>query len=371
MSTPIRVAQVVGNMNGGGVEQVVMNYHRHIDRSRVQFDYLVCEGSVMVPIGEIESLGGRVFTVPPYSDALGYRRALVRLFGSERWRIVHSHMNALSVFPLSAAKAAGVPVRIAHSHSTSGRGEYARNAVKAVLRRFSNVYPTYRMACSRYAGEWLFGKGADFEVVPNAIELGHFSFDPAARARLRAELGVGPSTLVVGHVGRFMEQKNHRFLVDVFTALHRERPDSLLVLVGEGPLRPEIERRIEDLGLADFVHFLGQRGDVNELYSAFDVFCLPSLYEGLPVVAVEAQAGGLPIVASTEITNEIAVSPSVVMLGLGKGAACWATELIRSFDTFKARKPASAIGEWDIENSARILCRRYDRLQNSSFNESC
>ncbi len=186
----IRVAQVMGYMDGGGVEQVVMNYYRHIDRSRVQFDFLVCEGSGMVPREEIESMGGRVFMVPPYNQLPRYMRETELLFREERWPIVHSHVNALSVFPLRAAKRAGVPVRIAHSHSTAGKGETAKNAVKSVLKRFSNVYPTHRMACSRYAGEWLFGKGADFEVVYNAIDLSRFLFDAEARAQARADLGL-------------------------------------------------------------------------------------------------------------------------------------------------------------------------------------
>ena len=153
----IRVAQIMGYMDGGGVEQVVMNYYRHIDRSRVQFDFLVCEGSGMVPSDEIEALGGRVFMVPGYRRLPRYMAELERLFREERWPIVHSHVNALSVFPLRAAKKAGVPVRIAHSHSTAGKGEPVKNAAKAVLKCFANVYPTHRMACSRYAGEWLFG----------------------------------------------------------------------------------------------------------------------------------------------------------------------------------------------------------------------
>ena len=359
MSEPIRVAQVVGKMVGGGVEQVVMNYYRHIDRDRVQFDFLVDSDSTLVPRAEIESLGGRVFEVPPYQRPVAYRRELVRLFREARWPIVHSHINALSVFPLSAAKAAGVPVRIAHSHSTSGRGEHAKNVVKAVLKRFSNVYPTHRMACSRHAGEWLFGRGTDFEVVPNAIELDHFAFDPASRARLRAELGAGPSTLVVGHVGRFMEQKNHRFLLDVFAELYRKRPDSLLVLVGGGPLKPEIKQRVEDYCLSSHVRFLGQRADVNKLYSAFDAFCLPSLYEGLPVVGIEAQATGLPILLSSTVSKEVAATPLARFASLDDSLQNWADRLLEM--GLAARGDYSAdLTPFEINASAANLTRDYE-----------
>lgn len=199
MTEPVRVAQVVGKMVGGGVEAVVMNYYRHIDRSKVQFDFLVDSDSTLVPRDEIESLGGRVFEIPPYQHIAEYQRELQRLFKQEGWKIVHSHINALSVFPLRAAKKAGVSVRIAHSHSTSGKGEYAKNALKAVLKTQSNRYPTHRFACSQFAGEWLFGKAAHFEVVYNAIDLDRFRFNAEARAQARADLGlVGVEAQVSG-----------------------------------------------------------------------------------------------------------------------------------------------------------------------------
>ena len=199
MTEPVRVAQVVGKMVGGGVEAVVMNYYRHIDRSKVQFDFLVDSDSTLVPRDEIESLGGRVFEIPPYQHIAEYQRELQRLFKQEGWKIVHSHINALSVFPLRAAKKAGVSVRIAHSHSTSGKGEYAKNALKAVLKTQSNRYPTHRFACSQFAGEWLFGQAAHFEVVYNAIDLDRFRFNAEARAQARADLGlVGVEAQVSG-----------------------------------------------------------------------------------------------------------------------------------------------------------------------------
>lgn len=199
MVYPVRIAQIVGKMNGGGVEAVVMNYYRHIDRSKVQFDFLVDSDSTLIPREEIESLGGRVFEIPPYQHVAEYQRELQRLFEQEGWRIVHSHINALSVFPLRAAKKAGVPVRIAHSHSTSGKGEYAKNALKAVLKTQSNRYPTHRFACSQFAGKWLFGKAAHFEIVYNAIDLDRFCFNAEARAQARADLGlVGVEAQVSG-----------------------------------------------------------------------------------------------------------------------------------------------------------------------------
>lgn len=246
---PIRVAQVVGKMLGGGVEAVVMNYYHHIDRSKVQFDFLVDADSTLVPRDEIESLGGRVFEIPPYQHVVEYQRELQRLFKQEGWKIVHSHINALSVFPLRAAKKAGVPVRIAHSHSTSGKGEYAKNALKAVLKMQSNRYPTHRFACSQFAGEWLFGKAEHFEVVYNAIDLDRFRFNAEARAQARADLGLVGNQFAIGHVGRFTAQKNHTFLIDIFTEVAKRRDDAVLLLVGTGEAEASAKSLVDERGL--------------------------------------------------------------------------------------------------------------------------
>lgn len=354
----IRIAQVMGFMDGGGVEQVVMNYYRHIDRSRVQFDFLVCEGSGMVPRDEIKSMGGRVIMVPPYRQLHSYMGEMVRLFRTERWPIVHSHVNALSVFPLCAAKHAGVPVRIAHSHSTSGKGETAKNAVKSVLRRLSNVYPTHRMACSRYAGEWLFGRNSDFEVVYNAIDLGRFYFSSSVRARARADLGLADGQLAVGHVGRFMPQKNHRFLIEAFALAARHRPDLVLILVGSGEGETHAKGWAVEYGVADRVMFLGQREDVDRLYQSFDVFALPSLYEGLGLVGVEAQVAGLPCLLSDSIPREVDVTGAVRFLPINDPAV-WAKAIceVKSGDRLVVDRADFA--DYDIEHAARKLVNRY------------
>ena len=361
MSEPLRVAQVMGYMNGGGVEQVVMNYYRHIDRSRVQFDFLVCKGSTRVPRKEIESLGGFVYTVPPYSDYFDFQRALASLFRRQGWAIVHSHLNSLSVFSLRAAKRANVPIRIAHSHSTSGKGEYIKNAVKLGLRRFSNVYPTYRMACSNHAGEWLFGRKMDFEVVPNAIELDKFVYRPAVRSAVRVELGIPDRAFVVGHVGRFMEQKNHHFLIHVFTNLLREVPDAYLLLVGEGELMNEIRSEVKKAGIAERVLFLGQRSDVGKLYSTFDAFCLPSLYEGLGMVAIEAQCSGLPCIVSTEVPREVALTESVQFLPLNNVNE-WVSALRGATAAERLEVDDKLFTAYEINRASQALCVRYESL---------
>ena len=372
MTNPIRVAQIVGKMNGGGVEAVVMNYFRHIDRSEVQFDFLVDSDSTLIPREEIESLGGRVFEVPPYQHVVEYQRELQRLFKQEGWKIVHSHINALSVFPLRAAKKAGVPVRIAHSHSTSGKGEYAKNTLKAVLKTQSNRYPTHRFACSKYAGEWLFGKAAHFEVVYNAIDLDRFCFDAEARAQVRADLGLVGNQFAIGHVGRFTAQKNHAFLIDVFTEVAKRRDDAVLLLVGTGEAGASVKALVDERGLTDRVKFLGQRSDVNRLYQAFDAFVLPSLYEGLCLVGVEAQVAGLPCLFSDAITREVDVTEESCFLPIDRSQA-W----IEALSCLVPRKMAERsklslkkFDSYDIYKQSLILTEKYQQfVRQVEFNE--
>ncbi len=325
---PIRVAQIVGKWLGGGVEAVVMNYYRHIDRSKIQFDFICDEDSTNIPYEEIESLGGKVILIPPYQKVFKYHKALKKALKEENYKIVHSHINTLSVFSLFAAKCAGVPVRIAHSHSTTNKKEKKKNLLKQMLRPFSKVFATDYMCCSELAGRWLFGnkeydKGNVY-LLNNAIDLDKFKYDEKIRNEKRKEFNIDDDTLVIGHVGRFVEQKNHRFLINIFNEVHKEKENSILMLVGQGPLMEEIKEKVKALGLEKNVMFLGQRNDVKDLYQAFDVFCLPSLYEGLPVVGVEAQATGLLCLFSDEMTKETKILRSTQFLSLNQKASEWA-----------------------------------------------
>lgn len=361
---PIRVAQVMGQMGGGGVEAVIMNYYRAIDRSLVQFDFVVNEGSTRVPEEEIAELGGHVYTVPDYAELRKYQRGLCRLFQEQRYPVVHSNVNALSFFPLREARKAKVPVRIAHSHSTAGHGEPTKNLMKDALRLLANVYPTDRFACSEYAGRWLFGKSAEFSVVYNALEVQKYRFDASVREQVRRdELGVSDETFVVGHVGRFVYQKNHRFLLDVFAEIAKLAPESLLLLVGEGEMKETIQREASRRGLGGNVVFTGQRDDAHRLYQAMDAFVLPSHYEGLPVVGIEAQSASLPCFFSDAISKEVQVTPGCTFLPLGESAAFWAREILDLAQNAR-RAPVSleAFRDYDIEGASRRLCALYLEL---------
>ena len=217
---PIRIAEIIGKWVGGGVETVVMNYYRQIDHSKIQFDFICDDDSINIPYKEIESLGGRVILIPPYQKVFCYQKKLIEVLKNNKYKIIHSHINTLSVFPLRAAKKAGVPVRIAHSHSTTNKKEWKKNAMKSVLKCFSKVYATDYFACTEYAGRWLFGNkivnNGELFVLSNAIDLEKFEFKETTRNKKRQELGLSSDTFVVGNIGRFVPQKNHTFLIDIY-----------------------------------------------------------------------------------------------------------------------------------------------------------
>lgn len=332
----IRIAQIIGKWVGGGVESVVMNYYRHIDKSKIQFDFICDEDSTNIPYEEIKSLGGKVILIPPYQRAIKYHKELKRVLKEGNYKIVHSHINTLSVFSLYAAKSAGVPVRIAHSHSTTNKKEKKKNLMKQILKPFSKVFATDYMCCSELAGRWLFGnkeydKGNVY-LLNNAIDLNKFKYDENIRKKKRNELNISDDTLVIGHVGRFVEQKNHKFLIDIFNEIHKEKKNSILLLAGQGPLMEEIKEKVNELGLKENVKFLGQRNDINDLYQVFDVFLLPSLYEGLPVVGIEAQASGVLCFFSTDMTKEIKLLDKTTFMMLDDSAKKWATNIIKGIN---------------------------------------
>ncbi|MBE6901568.1 MAG: glycosyltransferase family 1 protein [Ruminococcaceae bacterium] len=333
----IRIAQILGKMNGGGVEQVVMNYYNAIDRENVQFDFFIFKGSKYVPIDEIKTLGGRIFVLPTLKKPFRYMKTLQRLLTENGYDIVHCHLGTLSAPALRAAKKAGVRVRILHNHTTSGGSrELVRNLAKQLLKPSAKRYATHRLACSELAARWMYGAVPVFRlgeelppikhalVVPNAIDTERYSFDKNKRSEIRGELGISSKTLVFGHIGRFCPQKNQSFLIDIFKSIVEKHKNSVLVLVGTGKDIDLIKARVITAGLSDKVIFAGQRSDTDKLYSAFDSFLLPSNYEGLPVVGVEAQCAGLYCIFSDKVTKEAKLTDSAQYLSLKSGADDWA-----------------------------------------------
>lgn len=363
MSEPMRVCEFVGNMNGGGVEAVVMSYFKHVDRSKVQFDFVVTDSSAIVPRDEMEALGARVFTVPAYTHLPQFQKASYELFSTHpEWRIVHSHMNALNVFPLREAARAGIPVRISHSHSTSGKGELVRNMAKNILRTQANRYPTERFACTEHAGRWLFGK-APFEVVPNPVDLPRYAFDPAARRQTREAWGLPEGALAIGHVGRWAPPKNQIFLLRVLKEVLDGGMDARLVLVGDGPDRSAIEAEAERLGVFGRLVAPGYM-DSAKAYSAFDVFAFPSRYEGLGMAAMEAQAAGLPCIVSDAVPSEVAITDRCEFLPIDDPLS-WAEAAVDTFPSLERRScelPQRTVEKYDAGRIASWLTNHYLEL---------
>ncbi len=368
---PIKIFQLMGSYKGGGVEAVVMNFYRNIDRNKIQFTFVCDEDSTDIPYEEIEKLGGKIIIVSPYSKPFKYHSALKKALKEDDYKIIHSHISTMSVFSLFAAKCAGVPVRIAHSHSTTNKKEKKKNLMKQILRPFSKVFATDYMCCSELAGRWLFGnkeydKGNVY-LLNNAIDLDKFKYNESLRKKKRKELGIKDDTLVIGHIGRFVAQKNHDFLIDIFNEIHKKNNNSILLLAGQGPLMEDIKNKVKELNLEDSVKFLGQRNDANELYQAFDVFLLPSLYEGLPVVGVEAQAAGLLCYLSDDMTKETKVLDITKFMSLNNTPEEWANNILDDVKKYKRIDTSKEMTakNFNIKEEAKKLEEYYLNLYNN------
>lgn len=355
----IRVLHVVTYMGRGGLETMIMNYYRHMDRSAVQFDFLVHRDFEADYEAEILELGGRIYRLPPLNPfSPDYLGKLDAFFAEHReYRIVHCHLDCMAGIPLKAAKKHGVPVRIAHAHSSSQTkdGKYlVKLGFKHVIRR----YATDLLACSRAAGEWMFG-GDGFLVMNNAIDAAQYSHCPETALRVREELGILADALVAGHVGRFDPPKNHEFLLRVFSKLPK---NARLLLVGDGQLRKAAEKQANELGIADRVIFTGIRTDVPRLLQAMDVFVFPSVYEGLPVSLIEAQAAGLPCLISDRVPIECKKTDLVRQISLFAGEESWA-EAVLEASRMPRTDAAAQIREagFDIVSNARWLREFYEK----------
>ncbi len=314
MGDPVRVLHVVVNMNRGGAETLIMNLYRNMDRSKVQFDFLTSKQGTFD--AEIESMGGKIHRIPYVTDVghTKYVKELDHFFKTNSaYKIVHSHMDKMSGLILRAAKKARIPVRIAHSHNTKSEGGMASQLYKWYAGNHINPNATHLYACSNAAAKWLFRtKSIETFILKNGIECDKFQYSSDVRKRVRSELQLEKESLVIGHVGRFNHQKNHLFLLDVFSDVVKSLPNAVLILVGGGTLQSKIEEKIIELHLEKQVKLLGIREDIDALLQAFDLFVFPSLHEGLPVTLIEAQGAGLPCLISNTITREVDMGTSLV-----------------------------------------------------------
>lgn len=358
----IRVLQVVTHMNRGGLETMLMNYYRHIDRSQVQFDFLTHREYDGDYGEEIKSLGGTIYHLPvlnPFS--ISYKKKLGVFFDAHpEYQIIHVHQDCLSSVILKVARQHGVKVRIAHSHNAN-QDKDIRYPIKMIYRMFIPKYATFLMACGEDAGNWMF-RGAPFQVLNNAIDAKEYTYNSKKRAVMRKKWGVESDELLVGHVGRFSLQKNHSFLLDIFNEVQKKQP-AKLILVGDGELSSEIQKKIASLNLKNKVIMTGTRTDVPDIMQAMDVFVFPSNYEGLPVTMIEAQASGLPCLISDKVPIECKKTDLVQQLSLSAGAEIWANAVVNAVnierrDTYEEIKNSG----FDIVENARQLQNQYGEM---------
>lgn len=361
---PIRVLNLFTIMDRGGAETMVMNYYRHIDRTKVQFDFLIHRERPGAYEDEIRSLGGRIYRMcPVYPQNFVQYKQDIRAFFQEHpeYRIVHSHMSELGYFTLREAARQGVPVRICHAHNAPC-GFDMKMIMRTYFKKRMMPYLTHLFMCGVESGRWLYGRRNEsrFIMLSNAIDAAAYTCDPAKRAKMQQQLGLA-GELVIGHVGRFNPQKNHPFLLAIFAALLKKEPNAILLLVGGGEDMPRMQAKARELGIADHVRFLGVRSDVADLMQAMDVFAFPSLYEGLPVTMVEAQASGLPCIISDKVPPECILTEGLVdVMPLSAGAEAWADAILEKRDTPRAdRRAEIAAHGFDITTEAVKLQEFY------------
>lgn len=359
MSEPIRVLHVVTHMNRGGLETMLMNYYRNMDRSQLQFDFLVHREKRADYDDEIELLGGRIYRMPPLNPFnLKYRRKLQQFFLEHtEFKIVHSHIDCMSAIPLKAAKKARVPIRIAHSHN-SNQDKDAKYILKLLYKYGIPRYATKLMACSQAAGEWMFD-GREFEVLNNAIDAKDYQFNQRVRETQRKTLGIALDSFVVGHVGRFSLQKNHEFLIDIFAELVKKR-EATLLLVGDGDLRDHIYKKACQLGVEKRIIFTGVRNDVADLLQVMDVFVFPSFNEGLPLTIVEAQSAGLPCLISDGVPIDCKLTDLVEQVPLVYGPREWAKMVLNVTDKVRRNTYLEICDSgFDIQSNVKKLTAFY------------
>ncbi len=363
MSEPLRVLMLFTILNRGGAETMVMNYYRHMDRRRVQFDFAVHREERGAYEDEIEQLGGRIFRFMPLRPWTipQYKRQIKRFFDEHPdYRIIHGQCSESGYYFYREATRRGVPVIIAHAHNAHVPFD-AKLIFRTWLKHRMRSYITHRFTCGKEAAEWLFGKEEAKSAVlqRNAINTGAFCYNQATREHMRQALAIEHDTLAVVHVGRFERQKNHQFVVRVFQQLHRQHPAAHLFLVGSGGGgEPSMRDLVDSLQLGDAVCFLGSRSDMPQVLCAMDAFLFPSLTEGFPLSLLEAQCTGLPCVISDQVPQEACLTDLVSRLSLSADVKDWADAVIRSAATQHNRQSyAQQIADagYDIEENAQWL----------------
>lgn len=369
MKIPIRILQITGGMNMGGIENFIMNIYRNIDRDRVQFDFLIHQEEKQIFEDEIEKLGGKIYRIPSIrkSGYFKYKQNLKEFFQNHSYKIVHSHYNELSGVILKIAKNCNIKIGISHSHTAYPN--YSNILVKffgEYLIRLLKNSSSLKFACSQKAGEWLYGKSANFEVINNGIDPKEYKFNEEIRKNVRDELKIEDNKILIGHVGRFSPEKNHEFIIDIFKELYSKNNNYRLVLIGTGNTEEKIKNKVKELNLQEKVKFLGVRKDVNKILQVMDLFVFPSIFEGLPVTLVEAQGAGLKCFISDTVTKEIDLECGLTeFISLKSSSEEWAEIIDKNRDYIRKDTIDSLrTHRYDMTENAKNLENRYIELYN-------
>lgn len=359
-TVPIRVAQIMGKLWAGGVEAVVFNYYRAIDKTKVQFDFFYDADSTVEPPKDLIEMGAKFYKIPPYQKLPAYFKILNMYFRDNKYIIVHSHINTLSVFPLFVAWYEHIPVRIAHNHSVPGGNELKRNALKYFLRLFAKVFATDYFACSEKAGRWMFGDkcfdSGEVFVVKNAVDFSKFKIPSKEIKRLKNQYAI-QNRFIVGHIGRFTYAKNHMFLLDIFEQISKINSNAMLMLVGDGELHNRIINRVYEKNLEKKVLMIGQVTNPEKYYCLANVMINPSYFEGLSLTTIESQIAGVPVIISTAIPNEAVISNGCKYLKLTISPGIWAETALEMSNC--QIELDSRADEYDIEKKSVLLMEWY------------
>lgn len=363
----IRILHVVNDMHRAGLETMLMNYYRSIDRTKIQFDFLTHRPQKSDYDDEIISMGGKVYYAPRlYPQNYPKYFKYMKTFFEEHpeYKIVHSHIDSMSYLPLLAAKRAGVPIRIAHSHNTSIDKDF-KYFLKQLFRSQITSVANYYCACGKEAGQFLFPE-KECTIIPNAIEVERFLYKDEVRKIKRLELGL-TDEFTLGHVGRLSYQKNHKFLIEILSEIYKKNSKAVLLLIGTGEKEEEIRAQVHKLGLDANVKFLGSRSDVNELYQAMDVFIMPSFFEGVPVTGIEAQFADLPCIFSDKVPQEVSFTSNCEFISLQTAELDWGNKILQYQNKRERGKNKQVLenSRYDILNAKGILEEYYKKISSS------
>lgn len=361
----IKVLQVGATNVLGGIEIFLHNYYKNIDKSKIKFDFINMYDKICFQ-EEYENSGSIIYNLPNYRfHPFKYIKQLKKILEDEKYDVLHFNMNsAVFLYPLIAAKKAKVPVIIAHSHNSSSDKGMIKNILHDFFKRFIPFFANYYFACSDYAGKWFFSKkimkSEFFHIINNAINVDDFKYNEKKRVEMRKKLKIKEDEILIGHVGRFIKQKNHEFLIDVFSEIVSNNKKFKLVLIGVGELKNIIEEKVQNEGIEKNVIFLGQRNDVNNLYQAIDIFVLPSLYEGLPLVGIEAQIARCKCFFSDKITRELKITDDSEFLEI-TNFKTWAKKIIDYSNDMINKNNKFDYSKYDIKVNSKKLCEFYKK----------